>query len=45
MMKYRVVSSINDSSNIENNIVEEIGDVIEHEGKQKVFFFSVKVLY
>ena len=38
MMKYQVVSSTNDSSNIANDIVEEIGDVLEHEGKQNVFF-------
>ena len=32
MMKYQVESSTKDSSHIENDIVEEIGDVMEHEG-------------
>ena len=44
MMKYPVVSSTNDSSNIDNDIIEKIENVMEHEGKQSGFFLSMEVL-
>ena len=43
MMKYQVESSTNDSPDIENDIVEEIGDVMEHEDKQNVFFSFTEI--